>query len=661
VEPSVLSPFTFLLVLAPVHNGQIQFFYVHLWFVLIHCAAALFAYWFFRDLGCSEGPSVVAALLFATMGFYGNTEWPHHLVPAIWAPLIFLFLLRSLNGRAPLKSAAWSGVMLGLSWLSGHHAPPVILTLAVAAVGLAAVAPRAQRRPIALRMAVLFSVMVLVSAVQVLPTLEYGKVANRWTATGVLTWKDKVEYPEHEQFSLRPSDLLHLVMPNGQGLFSDPFVGTVALSLAAIGIWGGFRRREVRMFVLLAIGGLLYAMARSSALYGPLYVFAPLVEKTREPMVALCLFQFALAALAAIGAELLIASPDPGRETKVIRVLLWFGIGTFVVLALLACLKPAVTSVVLDGDPRPVMIALLALLLAGLYHAWSRGLLRRQWALALLGLLAIAEQSNEVGWGWAHIRDAGRMGIVNALTDTRDIGAWLRWWPSPKRIATESKDIAFNVGDWYRVDASNAYTAGMFTSTFELGWWQDRLVQMYGIGLVVSRAPTRANQHELFQGSSGLKIFANPDAFPRAWTVHDIILAPDEKSGAAMVREWNFDLRKTALLVKTMPQLDRCGGEDKVDSIVDKPSYVRVAVEMACKGLVVVSDNDYPGWHAEVDGKSAPIWNVNTVIRGVVVGPGRHQLVMKYRPFSVYFGFGCTLAGLAVAVFLQRRNEDGAG
>ncbi|MGA1994497.1 MAG: hypothetical protein ABSH45_01855, partial [Bryobacteraceae bacterium] len=231
VEPSVLSPFTFLLALAPVHHGQIQFFYVHLWFVAIHCAAALFAYWFFRDLGCSQGPSAVAALLFATMGFYGNTEWPHHLVPAIWAPLIFLFLLRSLNGRAPLKSAAWSGVMLGLSWLSGHHAPPVILTLAVAAVGLAAVAPRAQRRSMALRMAVLFSVMALVSAVQVLPTLEYGKVANRWTATGVLTWKDKVEYPEHEQFSLRPSDLLHLVMPGGQGLFSDPFVGTVALSL----------------------------------------------------------------------------------------------------------------------------------------------------------------------------------------------------------------------------------------------------------------------------------------------------------------------------------------------------------------------------------------------------------------------------------------------
>jgi hypothetical protein len=34
---------------------------------------------------------------------------------------------------------------------------------------------------------------------------------------------------------------------------------------------------------------------------------------------------------------------------------------------------------------------------------------------------------------------------------------------------------------------------------------------------------------------------------------------------------------------------------------------------------------------------------------------------MRYRPFSVYFGFACTLLGLAAAVVLHRRREtDGA-
>jgi uncharacterized membrane protein YfhO len=71
----------------------------------------------------------------------------------------------------------------------------------------------------------------------------------------------------------------------------------------------------------------------------------------------------------------------------------------------------------------------------------------------------------------------------------------------------------------------------------------------------------------------------------------------------------------------------------------------------------VISDSWYPGWRARVDGHSADIWKINTAIRGVLVPAGRHTVTMKYRPFSVYFGFLCTLLGLAGAIVLQRRPE----
>ncbi len=662
VEPSALSPFTYLLALAPLHNGQIQFFYIQIWFVLIHCIAALFAYWLFRDLGCSGGPAAVAGILFATMGFYGNTDWPHHLTPAIFAPAVFLFLLRSLRGRAPFKNAGLAGLMLGVSWLCGHHEPPVILCLTIVGIGLAAMAAREHRRAVALRLAVLFGVMALVSAVQVLPAMEYGKLSKRWTATGALTWKDRVQFPEHEQFSVRPDELLHLVLPGGSGMFSDAFIGTVGLSLAAIAILGGFRRREVRLFTAIAIGGLFYAMARFCAPYGLLYVFAPLVEKTREPIVAMFLFQFAVAALAAIGAEMLFAAPDPQRERRVIRALVWFGIGTFVLFVIMTYLKPAVNSGVLDGDSRPGMIGMIALLLAGLLHAWTRGAISRRWALGLLGLLLVIEQGNEVGWGWAHVhhpKDAGRMAAVNALVDTQDLANWLRTRPDPKRIEVNEKDVAFNFGDWYRMETDHTYSASMLTATSELGgWWVDRIGRMYGLEYVVSRTPTRPGLQEMITGKTGIKIWYNPEAFPRAWTVHQIVVAPNEWNGADMVNTWPFDLRTTALTVRTKPALDACGGADKVAKVIDKPGSVYVDVQMACKGMLVVSDNWYPGWYAYVDGKSADIWKVNTVIRGIVVGPGKHIVSMIYRPFSVYFGLVLTLLGLAAALVLQRRREQ---
>jgi hypothetical protein len=307
------------------------------------------------------------------------------------------------------------------------------------------------------------------------------------------------------------------------------------------------------------------------------------------------------------------------------------------------------------------MIGLIALLLAGLYTAWSRGYLRAGGTLAMLCLLLVIEQGNEAGWNWAQVRDQNRMGPVNALYDTQDLADWLRTRPGPKRLEINDKDTPFSFGDWYRMDAAHAFTASMLTATSELGgWWVDRIGRMYGLNYVVSRTPTRPGLQEMFTGKTGIKIWYNPEAFPRAWTVHQIVVAPNEWNGADMMNTWTFDLRTTALTVRTKPQLDTCGGADQVTRIDEKPSSVRVDVQMACKGLLVVSDNWYPGWHASIDGNPADIWKVNTVVRGVVVGAGKHTITMTYRPFSVYFGLFCTLLGVAVAIILQRQREEDA-
>jgi hypothetical protein len=414
----------------------------------------------------------------------------------------------------------------------------------------------------------------------------------------------------------------------------------------------------VRLFLLLALAALLFAMARNNPLYGPLYVFMPLVEKSRAPIVALCVFTFSMAVLAGLGADLLIRQPAPERERRVVKALVWFGGITFGLFTLMTYLKPGIASTVLDGDPRPGMIGLLALLLAGVYHGWSRGAMRREWVLAMVGLLLIIEQGNEVGYAWANVHDPNRSAILHALTDTQDLGDWLRTRPNPKRLEINDKDVQFSFGDWYRIDSAHAFTASMLTQTSELGgWWVDRILRMYGMNYVVSRTPPHPGLEEQFTGRTGIKIWYNPFAFPRAWTVHQIVVAPNEWNGRDMVNNWTFDLRATALTVQTKPQLDQCGGADQVKSIDERPSAVKVDVEMACKGLLVVSDNWYPGWHAAVDGTPADIWRVNTVIRGVEVGPGRHTVTMSYRPFSVYFGLFCTMVGLAGAVLLHRRPE----
>ncbi len=55
-------------------------------------------------------------------------------------------------------------------------------------------------------------------------------------------------------------------------------------------------------------------------------------------------------------------------------------------------------------------------------------------------------------------------------------------------------------------------------------------------------------------------------------------------------------------------------------------------VSLDSPGLVVLADVDYPGWELAIDGKPAPIYRVNGVMRGAAVSAGRHRLVYTYAP-----------------------------
>jgi uncharacterized membrane protein YfhO len=88
---------------------------------------------------------------------------------------------------------------------------------------------------------------------------------------------------------------------------------------------------------------------------------------------------------------------------------------------------------------------------------------------------------------------------------------------------------------------------------------------------------------------------------------------------------------------------------------------LEIEARLGCRGMVVVSENYFPGWRATVDGKPVPIHEVYTCLRGVVLERGLHRIRMEYRPRSVILGAMGTLSGLLGALVLalwQRRREQ---
>jgi hypothetical protein len=66
--------------------------------------------------------------------------------------------------------------------------------------------------------------------------------------------------------------------------------------------------------------------------------------------------------------------------------------------------------------------------------------------------------------------------------------------------------------------------------------------------------------------------------------------------------------------------------------------------------VLVVSQMDYPGWTAYVDGKPVPITRADYAFPAIFVGPGMHRVRFSFEPWT--FKLGLTLTLLAVAVLV---------
>ncbi|MFN7919814.1 MAG: YfhO family protein [Bryobacteraceae bacterium] len=647
LQPGVTSPFTYLLLALPLRNGHLCITAVHWWFVLLHGIAGLFAWLLCREFGLGRAAAIFGGLFFAIGGYNGNTAWPQYFAGSIWSPLIALFLYRSVQGIRPLPNAAMGGLFLGLSWLSGHHQIPLFQTIAVV-VSLSAIAFRRRRWPVAL--AVCLAAAAAVSAVQVLPAMEYGRASVRWVdLPEPVGWSQKVPYEVHQTNALGAAGLLFTVIPGGVETISNPIIGVVALSLALLAVAMCFDRPLTRYFLALSAVSLLFAMARNNLFHGVLYSLLPMIEKARSPATLLALTQFGVSMLAAFGLDAAITRGLNAWVRRVPSYLIAFTVAVFVALPF----EPALIKSIDHGADRLAMVAVVALVLAGAYVAWYRRRIDAPVFVGLVFALLLIEQGNSLGYDYRRFDDRTRPAVLPRLYGgTGELAKFLRAQPGPARVEFQYNDLLFNFGEWHGIEAMAGYVPGVLASNYALGWWDQRVRELYGVRYSIAQQP-RAGQREIF-AANGMKIFEDPSALPRAWTVHRAVLAKDEREAAQMVQGGAAPLREQAVLTGGAPKLEQCSEPDTVEVTRQDLHSTVLRARMACRGLVVVSENWFPGWEATVDGRPETILPAYVSLRAVAVDAGSHEIVMRYRPRSVYLGLAITLAGLA-GVFIVYR------
>jgi hypothetical protein len=199
---------------------------------------------------------------------------------------------------------------------------------------------------------------------------------------------------------------------------------------------------------------------------------------------------------------------------------------------------------------------------------------------------------------------------------------------------------------------------------------------------VESAAEANRDNRDFGSVAQDVSIWRTPDAMPRTWFVSEVKVLPslDTDDWRVVWRRtaevfhpegWKRDLRREAVVeagIRDTSDLrgNGAGAADKLGLprvpescriTCYEPTRVEIKVEIPQTGLVVLADQYFPGWQAEIetDGQAArrvPILRTNRVMRGVCVPEGKHRVVFRYRPASVAYGGMISLTGwLALAVW----------
>jgi Bacterial membrane protein YfhO len=295
------------------------------WGMILHYMLGGFAtYVFLRALGLRFGGAVVGAVAYMLSGWNASYVNPGHdgkIFVGAMLPLAMLFVLRGIRDG---RRWAWGAlaIVVGLGMLSPH---PQLMQYLLVGVGIFALfvaygmGEASPARNVAIRrLAFALAAVVLgfaISAVQYLPVMEYTPFSPR--AGGR-------DYAFGTSFSFPMVELFNTVIPEFTGILDkywgpnrihhhSEYVGAAVWVLAVAAFRSQVRTRTVLFFAGAAVFFTLWALGGETPFYLLIYNLVPGSKFFRAPSTVFFQVTFALAVLAGLGADGLIASAPSRR------------------------------------------------------------------------------------------------------------------------------------------------------------------------------------------------------------------------------------------------------------------------------------------------------------------------------------------------------------
>lgn len=679
------------------------------WGFVIHTMlAGFFTIGFLRAAGVRFQAACIGGVAYMLSGAVASYPSPGHDGKLFVSALLPAALWALLRGIRDGRRSAWGALALivGLAVLSPH--PQLLqyhlLTSGAFALWLAlrpaatasdqpapasATAPGAGSRLPRLGFAAIAVVLGgLMGAVQYFPVREYVPWSPRSGGKG---------YDYATSFSFPLEETINMYLPQFSGIlenywgrngihFHSEYAGAVVLVLALLAIGGGLTNRH-RSHVWFWLGALvvslLWAWGGNTPFYHLVYAIVPGSKFFRAPSTILYVTAFSLSVLAAFGAERALS----GKVT--VRYLAgWAAFAGLVgVLATTGAFRNLALSIL--GDARGDQIEANATNVV--IGAWRSAL----FVLAACGVLWFVMQSRIsarlAGWAllalvaldlWSIERSYWRFSAPAAeLYAEDDIIRFLKKQDQPGRVVAlplgenMGPHDPFMVGDAFmhhgirsvlgyhgnelgRYQLLNGKDEGYqpianpnFWSLTNARWFYTNVPELPFQGVKLVAGPIR--------NAAGTMsfLFELPGDHPAAWVAPMKVKLEDDVTRSTVLNPM-FDVKRVAIFdsattIEVQP----------VNSPLPAPVGFAVRVNRYDPGAIdleldapapagsalVVSENFYPGWTAEVDGKPALTARANFTLIGVDLPAGARKVSLRFDSAPYQTGKLVTLLTLGAA------------
>ena len=660
------------------------------WGFIIHVfLAGLFTYLFLRSLGLGFFGGLVGGLAYMMSGNVAGLVSPGHDGKLFVSALLPMAMLLVVRGVRDGKHWAWGAlaVTVGLGVLSPHPQLLQYMLLVCGAFGLflafADTGAGALPRTTALRRLALAAAAVVVGfamgAIQYLPVREYVPWSPR--ALGK-PWELATSY------SMPPEEMINFWVPQFSGVldrywgdnsihYHSEYIGVAVILLAALAFAKGrvvLSRKVLWFFAGVTLVAVLWALGGYTPFYRLVYAIVPGTKFFRAPSTMLYVISFGAAVLAAIGAERA-AYRDVSRRFLIISGGIVLAVGLIGAVGGLTNLGVSLA----EANQVDRVYANDAALRVGAWRSTLFGVL----ATTCLFLLATGRVSREAGgyllagvvavdlWTvermyWQFSPPASQIYASDAIIE------YIRAQPEPGRVLPLPVYRRDPFVDGDALMAHNIRSVLGYHGN-ELGRYQQLITpenignpnfwHLMNLKYVLSADTLSLRGLELVVGpvtnayGTTTFLYRIAEENPLAWITPAIVKATDSEM-AGTVLDPRFDVRSAALFdtgaAVTAVELTSIPEPLAIRARTTRyePGAIDIELDQPAPpgSALLVSENYYPGWTAQVDGKPAPIGRADLTIIGVELPAGARQVSLRFTSPPFEKGKTITLVALVLAL-----------